>query len=143
MHVVSTGSHVGPQISCSCQIYGTLKNAWEQSNLNDSLKGLSCCHRRLPQDLFCIAPFPFVPKEEETSIQKFVLDEQKIRKTEKFVETSVLKLKLKTCLTKYSIVAEANNVDTVTIFSVKTCQIQQGKERTIQKSMLHIICVPM
>ena len=144
MHVVAIGSPVGPQISCSCQIYGTLNDALEQSNLNDNLKGLSCCHTRLAQDLFCVVPFPFVPNEEETSIPKSFLNEQKIRKAEKFVETSVLKLPSKTGVVKYSVVAAANNVANVTIFSVKRsqktvvschntiCQMQQGKERTVQ-----------
>ena len=101
MHVVAIGSPVGPQISCLCQIYGTLNDALEQSNLNDNLKGLSCCHRRLAQDLFCVVPFPFVPNEEETSIPKSLLNEHKIRKAEKFVETNVLKLPSKTGVVKY------------------------------------------
>ena len=144
MYVNAVGSPVGPQISCLCQIYGTLNDAWEQSSLNDNLKGLSCCHTRLAQDLFCVVPFPFVPNEEETSIPKSFLNEQKIRKAEKFVETSVLKLPSKAGVVKYSVVAETNNVDTITIFSVKRsqkivvtchntiCQMQQGKERTVQ-----------
>lgn len=81
--------------------------------------------------------------EKETSISKGLLNEQKLRKAEKYVETSILKLPSKTCIVKYSVIAEANNVDTVTIFSVKrsqktavscvtSCQMQQGKERTVQ-----------
>ena len=73
------------------------------------------------------------------------LDEPKIRKAEKFVEPSVLKLQSKTSVVKYSwtlFVAEANNVETVTIFFVKgsqktvvscyntICQIQQGKKQS-------------
>ena len=60
--------------------------------------------------------------EKETSISKGLLNEQKLRKAEKYVETSILKLPSKTCIVKYSVIAEANNVDTVTIFSVKRSQ---------------------
>lgn len=44
-------------------MYGTLNNAREQSNLNDNLKGLLCCHTTFAQSLFCIVPFSFVPNE--------------------------------------------------------------------------------
>lgn len=60
----------------------------------------------------------FAPNEEETFILKTLLDGQEIRKAEKFVEASVLKLKSKICVVKYSVVAEANHVDSATIFSV-------------------------
>ena len=63
MHVVATGSVVGLQIGGLCQMHGTLNNAWEQSNLNDNLKGLLCCYTTFAQGLFCIVPFPFVPNE--------------------------------------------------------------------------------
>ena len=74
------------------------------------------------------------------NIPKSLLNEQKIRKAEKFVETSVLKIPSKTGVVKFSVLAEANNVDNVTIFSIKRsqktvvschntiCQMQQGKE---------------
>ena len=67
---------------------------------------------------FFIVSFLFVPNEEETFILKTLLDEQEIRKAEKFVEASVSKLKPKICVLKYSVVAEANHVDSVTILSV-------------------------
>ena len=81
---------------------------------------MSCCHTWLVQDLICIIPFPFVLDEEETSISKGLLNEQKLRKAGKYVETSILKLPSKTCIVKYSVIAEANNVDTVTIFSTRS-----------------------
>ena len=83
---------------------------------------MSCCHTRLAQDLFCVVPFPFVSREEELSFPKSLLNEQKIKKAEKSVETGVLKLSLKNGVVKYYVVAEKNNVDTSTILSVKPCQ---------------------
>ena len=148
VHVRASLSHLGPIISCECQLFGLLEHSAlggteAQDNEDSGWEGVSCCHGRLMQYLLTVKLFyhGVAPSIQPSQLLQ-AINNEKINPAFQKADSPVIRLNSKSGEKRFSIIAN-ESPSFVTIFDIlgterniischsSLCKMQQGHKRRL------------